>query len=406
MPAKLCPHERVICLNDYELIRKYRCEACHAVMMCACDERHGTRFLPHQLHEGQEYGTKRRIPVTLGFQPSICRECRGLPPVPCPKAAIHGHTSKIKRFYWRELHFRKYDLLAELGMTSEAPLSTHDAVQFSQIEARALEDIKLLHAATPKYSLSTESEAAFLLRVPTEIVNLRATVRGGGEVLRDDGSPCSSEMFAADWLRAQGYEAIECESTPIHAMFAVFLWTLVQDYSDPRVRTVMFDKRRSFEESGSIGEQVWTALPEDFGGPGYAIRRAAEINEFFSRFMHGDTRDLLFTFDVSVDGSYSLRQYLWAHREIDLERARQIVAAMSPDSVRSVLRYLLDDYWGRFLGWPDIFAWGCNKVLFVEVKLSGDKLSDEQRNWIEGNVETLHLPFKLLKIHKLGDKAG
>jgi hypothetical protein len=154
MPAKLCPHERVICLNDYELIRKYRCAACHAVMMCACDERHGTRFLPHQLHEGQEYGTKRRIPVTLGFQPSICRECRGLPPVPCPKAAIHGHTSKIKRFYWRELHFRKYDLLAELGMTSEAPLSTHDAVQFSQIEARALEDIKLLHAATPKYSLS------------------------------------------------------------------------------------------------------------------------------------------------------------------------------------------------------------------------------------------------------------
>jgi hypothetical protein len=66
----------------------------------------------------------------------------------------------------------------------------------------------------------------------------------------------------------------------------------------------------------------------------------------------------------------------------------------------------LDDYWGRFLGWPDIFAWGCNKVLFVEVKLSGDKLSDEQRNWIEGNVKTLHLPFKLLKIHKLGDKAG
>jgi hypothetical protein len=109
-------------------------------MMCACDERHGMRFLPHQLHEGQEYGTKRRIPVTLGFQPSICRECRGLPPVPCPKASIHGHTSKIKRFYWRELHFRKYDLLAELGVSSEAPLSPHDADQFSQIEARALED--------------------------------------------------------------------------------------------------------------------------------------------------------------------------------------------------------------------------------------------------------------------------
>ena len=134
--------------------------------MCACDERHGRCFLPHQLHEGQEYETKERIPVTLGFEKCICRECRGLPLIPAPMAAIYGHTSKIKRFYWRELHFREFDLLAELGASSKNPLSQDQAVSRKEIEVKALEDIKLLHATNPKYSLETESEAAFLSRVP------------------------------------------------------------------------------------------------------------------------------------------------------------------------------------------------------------------------------------------------
>ena len=125
MTTNPCLHAEVICLNEYEIIRKYRCTACREIMMCACDERHGRQFLPHQLHEGVDYETKERIPVTLGFQTSICRECRGLPLIPAPKAAIYGHTSKIKRFYWRELHFREFELLARVyhpkGMITPSP---------------------------------------------------------------------------------------------------------------------------------------------------------------------------------------------------------------------------------------------------------------------------------------------
>jgi hypothetical protein len=40
-----CLHERTECLNEHELIRKYRCLDCEAVMMCACDERIGSPLL-------------------------------------------------------------------------------------------------------------------------------------------------------------------------------------------------------------------------------------------------------------------------------------------------------------------------------------------------------------------------
>jgi Holliday junction resolvase-like predicted endonuclease len=258
----------------------------------------------------------------------------------------------------------------------------------------------------PKYSLETESEAAFLSRIPVDIVELRAVVQTGGNVMREDGTSCSPEIFAAEWLAQEGYSTIKCESTPLHALFAVLLWTLIQDYTDPLVRDVMFGERQSFELTGQSNQQIWTGLPEDFGGAGYAKRRAVDIEEFFEKFLQGDSRDLLFAFDIGVDGSYGLRQYLWAHRDDDLARARQLLSVVPPVYTRRALRYLLNDYWHHYLGWPDLFAWRSNEFLFVEVKLSRDKLSDEQRLWIAKNSDTLKFPFKILKIHKHATKTG
>lgn len=70
-PISGCSHERVSCLNQYELVRKYRCGACGGVMMCACDETFGRRFLFHQLAMARELETQAVIPVDLGFVPHI-----------------------------------------------------------------------------------------------------------------------------------------------------------------------------------------------------------------------------------------------------------------------------------------------------------------------------------------------
>lgn len=99
-----CEHADVACLNQYELIRKYRCSSCNGVMICACDEPFGRRFWDHRLDEGCELETQRRVPVTLGFQAAVCNECRGLPAEAAPHAEGWGCTTKVRRYCWRE-HF-------------------------------------------------------------------------------------------------------------------------------------------------------------------------------------------------------------------------------------------------------------------------------------------------------------
>src|SRR5580704_17348833 len=114
--SERCSHDLVACLNEFELIRKYRCARCDGIMMCSCDEDVGREFRSHQLKQAKEYGTGTRSRVDLGFQPRVCRECRGLPPEAHPVAAIHGRTSKIKRCYWREISFLKYRLFRQWAL--------------------------------------------------------------------------------------------------------------------------------------------------------------------------------------------------------------------------------------------------------------------------------------------------
>ena len=82
--------------------------------------------------------------------------------------------------------------------------------------------------------------------------------------------------------------------------------------------------------------------------------------------------------------------------------AKQLLKILPREAIVRVLKYLIEDYWVRYIGWPDLLVFNEEEFLFVEVKASGDKLSGEQRTWIEGNLKSLHFPFKLVKIHKAG----
>ncbi len=71
-----------------------------------------------------------------------------------------------------------------------------------------------------------------------------------------------------------------------------------------------------------------------------------------------------------------------------------------------ILRYLVDGYWQRYLGWPDLLVFRDEEFFWVEVKASRDKLSEEQKSWIRDNKNLLQLPFKLVKIHKTSTQCG
>lgn len=397
----LCTHPNVTCLNQHELIRKYRCDACGGVMMCGCDETVGRRFLSHQLHEGRELETQRRVPVTLGFVAGTCSTCRGLPADPAPAAAIPGRTTKIKRYYWRELYFGKRVAQAEWQDNHPDATEEERRAAYAEVERQVLEDIKRQHATAPKYAFTELSQGEVIKRYDVQIDALPAhyaAVGTKGSQIVQDGEVVSPEAFASRHYEALGWSVLETESLPIHALFGVMMWLLIQHPFDPLNRVVGFGDRAVYEATREK-VQIWTPLPEDFGSKGYGRRRASAIDEHLAR-LPVDREELLCTFDYWRPMSAEFRQYLWAHRDKDVERARQLIEILPPETVIGILRYLVGDYWGRYLGWPDLLLHRDGEFQFVEVKSSSDKLSEEQKRWIADNNELLHLSFRIAKIHR------
>ncbi len=411
-----CPHRSLSCLNQYEIVRKYRCDACGEVMMCSCDLEFGERFLPHQLHTAKEHGTQRRVDVTLGFVEDVCNTCRGLPETSAPKAPLHGRTSKIKRYYWREISMltttRFGDWLLEQGDDRFwlKARQEHKDVQ-EEIEREVVEEIKALHAKQPKYSHSEQSQSEILKAAGVEVQRLDAVysrAENGRVAIQADGEMCSVEEYVSRHLRSQGWDVLFLESVPFHVLFGVFMWLLIQHPADPHVRVVSFGDRKAYE-AGRKAEPIFTPLPDDFGTSGYARRRAAAIDEHFDRTLPDDRSELLWLFDYWLGPSSDLRQYLWAHRQGDIERARAVLQVLPADTLLSIMRYLVGDYWSRYCGWPDLLAHRPGDFRLVEVKSSSDKLSENQKRWILDNYATLRIPFVVVKVHRtpaVGDRSA
>jgi hypothetical protein len=181
-------------------------------MMCTCKEQFGRRFLPHQLDQGTVLDTQERVPVTLGFQPKICRPCRGLPEEAHPKAELYGRKSKILRYYWREIWFEQTRCFEEWKEQQRAS-GINDPVKVREmhetIERQVIDKFKELHSRSPKYQFNDESRSQVLRECNVEVVNLDGTFVKTDErkvVLLDNGE---SHPFA--FLQV---ERLQRRSTP------------------------------------------------------------------------------------------------------------------------------------------------------------------------------------------------
>jgi hypothetical protein len=387
-----CAHESLVCLNHYDLLRKYRCEACDGVMMCECDREIGEKFLSHQLGRGSDLETRRGFRVTHGFQPRVCAECRGLPAPNFPVAAIYGRTSKISRYYWREIAFELFRRLDEIpGEVNPALTSERRA----EIEKAVMAEFTERHARQPKYAYLEQSQAAVIAATGTVVISMAAThvpQAGRGLLIESGSGLVSPEKFAEEYFTAQGYECLHCESRPFHVLFGIYMFLLIQDPDDPRNRIVSFGSRTDYDNRVK-GEPIHTFLPEDFGAPGYFSRRRKEIGRHLAGL---DDSDWLF--DYWARSSEDFRQYLWAHDPADVEVARRIRSILGLATLRKVLIYLVRDYWGHFCGWPDLLVFRPGEFFFVEVKSSRDKLSEDQKRWMLDNKKFLKFGFKIFKI--------
>ena len=244
---------------------------------------------------------------------------------------------------------------------------------------------------------------AFTDRWQVEIVDLTATYRRNAGMksaaILDGAEFCRVEEFAARHFRRSGFEATFLQSAPFHVLFGVYLRPVIQDRCDRRVRKLGISDRHAYDQRRA-GKMIWICLPSDFGSPDYLRRGAKAITKHLSGI--GETRaELLELFDNWLAPSVGLRQYLWAHRPETIATAPKLIELIPPVALKTVLGYLVTNYWGHYSGWPDLLVYRENHWFLAEIKSWSDKLNENQKRWIEDNHHALRLPFKLVKVHRM-----
>lgn len=394
-------------------------------MTCACEADVATYLVPHQAGWGVDPETRGRVAVTDPLTPAVCFTCRGVPLPVHPHSPHRGASSVIHRYYWRELAIATFRAFLHWCRDAGLPLTSDESGRSSVLDYRrqfpedydrcaqsALAELRERHDRDPIYDVSRPSDAELLATHDVGITPVPACYVQTSDQRKalvaplgctDSSQAVAVEAFVADVLRQQGLSVMALESRPLQCLLGALMWLWVQDPDDPNNRPVMFGGRDG--DGTDRSDVVWTLLPEDFGAPGHARRRETELDKHLA-WLPQDDGLLAATFDYWLEPSRPLRQYLWAYTDDDEQRARTVIRVLGAQQVVRVLRFLAVDYWGRYLGWPDLLTWretdaGINSMQLIEVKSSGDRLSDDQRRWIAANSESgLHLPFQLVKVHR------
>jgi hypothetical protein len=145
-------------------------------MMCGCEEEFARRYLNHQITSGRDLHTQEEVKVTLGFQSNICNACQGLPEETNPKAPIPGRTSKIARYYWREIAFGTIQRFAEWSERQKyrdamIALAKHNDV-YRAFEKEVIKEIKEWHQRSPKYAYHDTPQSEVLVKYDVEDLRL------------------------------------------------------------------------------------------------------------------------------------------------------------------------------------------------------------------------------------------
>ncbi len=217
-------------------------------------------------------------------------------------------------------------------------------------------------------------------------------------MIADAAGPCSVEEYAARQFRKQGFNAFVTWNATFQVLFAVYMYSVIQDPTDIHSRVIGFPDRKAFD-AGLRGTVIWSRLPDDFGTREYALRRADAIKKHLA-ILTRESRGLQDLFDLWLGPSENLRQYLWVHRDEHLQVGRSIVGVVPRSALIEILRYLAEDYWQRRSGWPDLLVYQKNEFFLSEVITEHGNIGRNKERWIVDCQEKLRIPFKLVEIGK------
>lgn len=403
-----CTHPTVQCLNQYEFMRKYRCQDCGKVLICTCEEKMALTFLPHQVSFGCELESQHRVSVD-GFAPQICAECRGESETPHPLAKIWGQKGKVERFYWREITKTYYQLLLD-HYGNEFPFKSiveHDAQcpdETRELQTQAKQIWQQRHKVNPKYDTRERTQAEFLAAVSVPVREIAAPYqqieRAGQQVgkwLTDSGELLSAEELVADWYRDQGYEVLRCERKLVSIWVATFLGAAILDPADPNSATVMRHSTLGWTPASRDTPMITFNLPEDFGALGYYERRRQVVDSWLIGMR--TAQDLTVLYDALLNDTVLIRDYLWVVDDVAVQLGRRALQIVPKQHVVAAVEWTIKDFWSRQPGWPDLLISTKDGFRFSEVKSPHDRLSQDQMNWFEWAVGA-SIPCELVRVKR------
>lgn len=267
-----------------------------------------------------------------------------------------------------------------------------------------------LHRASPKYSMQEETNAAFLADVPVSVEVLlaeyRQVERGSQQVgkwLDRDGTMVSAESLAAGHYQRLGYQVLRFERQPITTLVASFFALTIQNPADPLANLCMRHSTVGWTPSTPNTPLIHFWLPEDFGTPQYHRRCCQQLERDLS--LVETVPDVVALFDQLVSESTLLRDYLWVNSASAVEAARKVLSILPREVLVESLRWVIEDFWSRQPGWPDLLVHSGDDYRFIEVKSPHDELSEPQMNWFRWAVSESGIPCGILRVKKRRAKA-
>lgn len=153
----------------------------------------------------------------------------------------------------------------------------------------------------------------------------------------------------------------------------------------------------------SVSRVHYVGQPDPWPSADKAIRHIESLPD--------DRRGLVDYFQDNLDGSRPGRE--WFTTEVSRAHelaAAALLSALSPRQAKACLAYLIEDFWGRRAGWPDLIvlemaAADVLGVELVEVKSKRDRLGTAQKAWFAANEARLHLPASVLRVVEDGPRS-
>ncbi|KAJ2708688.1 hypothetical protein H4R19_004628, partial [Coemansia spiralis] len=190
-----------------------------------------------------------------------------------------------------------------------------------------------------------------------------AARRGPSTWIGDDEAPCSVEQLALWRYKRDGYDGLHSENALPTTLFALLFWEVI------------------FHPLPGVLDTEYQSQPLDMGSESFYPSRRALVDARLDDIAAG-------RFTSTIRDVYAREcgaECVGVSWDLTCDQLLAVATCLGGQRLAVLCRVLATEYRLKRSGFPDLCLWNAEagKVLFVEVKGPGDKLSETQQDWLD-----------------------